>query len=114
MRNFRSTRIRNYLLKEIAKADAQKNGDDRSLVTLTVTVGDVDLPAFVSDGILYVQAPLPDIFKAFAEDLSEFLSDLEVRVSDSRGTALSFDSDGRPILESFLAEPSLVRDSGER
>lgn len=114
MSHRRSERIRNYVLSQIAKADVAQNGNHRQEPTLTISIGDVDLPAFVSAGILYIQAPLPKLFEAFAEDLSEFISDLEVRVSTPGGASLSFDSDGRPILESHLVEPELVPDSGER
>lgn len=84
--------------------------EDRSL---TVTIGNTDLPAFVSSGILYIQAPLPHVFRAFAEDLSDFLRDLEVRVSDARGATLAFDCDGRPVYRSGMAFESVVSDSGE-
>jgi len=46
-----------------------------------VTIGDVDLPAFVSNGYVYIQAPLPLVFQAFGEDLSDFVRDLEVGIS---------------------------------
>jgi len=49
--------------------------------TVKVTIGDVDLPAFVSNGYVYIQAPLPLVFQAFGEDLSDFVRDLEVGIS---------------------------------
>jgi len=45
--------------------------------TVKVTIGDVDLPAFVSNGYVYIQAPLL-VFQAFGEDLSDFVRDLEL------------------------------------
>jgi hypothetical protein len=79
---------------------------------ISVVIGDVDLPAFVSSGILYIQAPLPHIFKAFAQDLSDELRGMEVRVSTEGGPALSLDGDGRPVYREGMAFPSLVSDSG--
>lgn len=84
------------------------------LVDVTVTIGDVDLPAFVSDGKLYIQAPLPHIFQAFAESISDFIRDMEVRVSTAGGTPLSLDSNGSPVLGSRVAKPRMVRSSALR
>lgn len=88
--------------------------NDRPRNTLAVTIGNVDLPAFVSDGVLYIQAPLPHVFKAFAEDISDFIRDMEVRVSTAGGATLSLDRDGRPVSRSRMAKPSVVRRGGKR
>lgn len=76
---------------------------------LKVTIGNVDLPAFISNGQLYVQAPLPHVFEAFAEDLSAFLRDMEVRVSVEGGAPLPLDGDGRPVHGTTMAKPRMVR-----
>jgi hypothetical protein len=95
----------------LAVEDAEALREDRPTADLIVTIGDVDLPAFVSDGILYIQAPLPHIFEAFAEDLPEFVRDMEVRISGPRGTAFSLDRNGRPIHRATVAKSSVVRGS---
>lgn len=94
--------------------DAQALREDFEGAAFTITVGNTDLPAFVSDGKLYVQAPLPLVFKAFAENLSDFISDMEIRVSDARGRPLSLDRNGRPIYRAPMAESSVVRSGGKR
>lgn len=93
-------------------ADAQDRSIHHAGATLKVTIGNVDLPAFVSDGKLYVQASLGLLFEAFAENLSEFLRDMEVRVSTARGATLSLDRDGRPVHGAGMAESSVVSDRG--
>jgi hypothetical protein len=80
---------------------------------IEVVIGDTHLPAFVSSGILYIQAPLPHIFKAFAEDLSYELRGMEIRVSSEGGPALSLDGDGRPVYSKGMAFEGVVSDSWE-
>lgn len=92
-----------------AEPNAPTLRQDRSTGAITVTIGNVDLPAFVSNGQLYVQAPLPHLFEAFAESLSEFVSDMEVRVSIAGGTTLSLDRDGRPVSGARVAKSRMVR-----
>jgi hypothetical protein len=86
--------------------DVRPSGPRRAL---KVTVGNVDLPAFLSNGLVYIQAPLPHIFEAFGESLPEFVRDLEVGVSTAGGTPLSLDGDGRAVLIPPLAEQGVVR-----
>jgi hypothetical protein len=80
--------------------------------SFTVTIGNVDLPAFVSDGKLYIQAPLPLVFQAFAEDIRAFLRDMEIRVSDARGAPFPLDRNGRPVPGARVAKSRVVRRSG--
>jgi len=77
--------------------------------TVKVTIGDVDLPAFVSNGYVYIQAPLPLVFQAFGEDLSDFVRDLKLEYQQ-RAPTLSLGSDGRAVLSSPMAEQSVVPD----
>jgi len=87
---------------------------NRQSGALTVAIGNTDLPAFVSDGVLYIQAPLPHVFEAFAESVSDFVGDLEIRVSDQRGRALSLDRDGRPVSSATMAKSRVVRGRRQR
>lgn len=114
MRSVSTKRVRHYLLSQVPQAYAEALRDGEQDLTFTVTVGNVDLPAFVSSGILYVQAPLPKLFEAFAEDLSDFLRDMEVGISDSRGTSFSLDRNGRPVHREKLAQSGVVRSGGKR
>jgi hypothetical protein len=95
-----------YVTEQVA--DAQTLREDRRGGSFTVTLGDTNLPAFLSNGVLYIQAPLGHIFQAFAEVLPAFLRDMEVRISDQRGTPFSLNSDGRPVSLQGLAEPRVV------
>lgn len=93
----------------LSESDAETLLAGGSRCNLKITLGDVDLPAFISDGKLYVQAPLRHVFQAFAEDLSDFVRDMEIRVSGPRGTTLSLDSDGRPLPGTTVAVTRMVR-----
>lgn len=74
-----------------------------------VTIGNVDLPAFFSNGLCYIQAPLPLVFEALAEDLPAFIRDMEIRVSNERGGTFSLDGNGRAVSGSWVAKPRVVR-----
>lgn len=101
-----------HVLTEESGEDAENYRDYGWVTACTITIGNVDLPAFVLDGLVYIQAPLPDIFEAFAEDISAFVRDLEARVSEAGGTALSLDSVGRAIFGASVAGKG-VGGSGE-
>lgn len=93
----------------VQKSDVEAFRPGRPGGSFTVTIGNTDIPAYVSNGVLYLQAPLGLFFEAFAENLSDFLRDMEIRISDSRGTAFSLDSHGHPVSLAGLAEPRMVR-----
>jgi hypothetical protein len=108
-----TTRHRRRVLAKVAESNAQALRADRPRGALVVTIGNVDLPAYISDGVVYIQAPLPHVFDAFAEDISAFVNDMEVRISGARGRTLALDSHGCPVYGSQLAESSVVRGSTE-
>lgn len=93
----------------IPQSDAEAFRKNQPGGSFTVTIGNTDLPAHLSYGVLYIQAPLGLIFEAFAEDLPAWLRDMEVRISDSRGAPFSLNPDGRPVSLAGLAEPRVVR-----
>jgi hypothetical protein len=109
-----SERYGDFVQQAVALANAEKDSPRRSRRALVVTIGNVDLPAFVSNGLLYVQAPLPRIFDAFAEDISEFLSDLEVGISVARRASFPSARIRRSISRPTVASARLVRRSRER
>ena len=98
----------NVIHTALSEPHAQTLRQDRRGGSFTVAIGDVDLPAFVSNGVLYLEAPIGLVFEAFAENLPDFLRDMEVRISDSRCTAFSLDSNGHPVSRAELAEPRVV------
>lgn len=100
----KETRIGDDVLQAIALAVAEAMRDDSESQAFIFSLCDVDLPAFVRDGTLYVQAPLPLIFDAFAAYVSDGLSHLEARISEARRSALALDSDGRAIHRAPVAE----------
>jgi hypothetical protein len=95
-------------------SDAEAFRADRPCGVVKVTLRDIDLPAKVSNGVLYIQAPLGLIFEAFAEDLPDFLGDMEIRISDSHGRAFSLDRDGRPFLIPPVVVQGMVRSRRRR
>lgn len=98
--------------ESIEDAPPFRNNEPRG--AFIVTVGNVDLPAYVSNGTVYLQAPLPLIFEAFAESLPDFVRDLEVRISDTRGRPFSLNRNGRPFPGQRLAVSGVVRSGGKR
>lgn len=92
-----------------SESDAEEVRSDRPDCAYTVTIGHVDIPAFVSNGRLYIQAPLPLVFEAFGENLSDFIRDLEIGVSNAWGRALPLNSDGITVYGAAVAESSMVR-----
>ena len=103
-----------HVLSKVTRSDAAENRNHRQDGHYIVTIGHVDLPAYVSNGVLYVQAPLAYIFEALGEDISEFISDMEVRVSKARRSALSYDRPGRAIYRSRVVGAGVVRNRGGR
>jgi hypothetical protein len=97
--------------ESLADVATFRNNEPRR--TFWVTLGNVDLPAFVSNGTVYIQAPLPRLFQAFAESLPDFISDLEIGISDSRGSALSLDRLGHIVLGEDVAVKGVVRGGGQ-
>jgi hypothetical protein len=79
-----------------------------------VTIGNVDLPAFVSEREVLVQAPLRLIFEAFGEDFSTFERDLEVGISEARRSALSPDGLRGSVSGENLAVKGVVRRRRQR
>lgn len=103
-----------HVLEEESREDAEEDRHDRHILPYTVSIGDVDLPAFVSNGRLYIQATLTRVFEAFAEDLPAFVRDMEVRVSGAGGRPLSLTSTGRPVHGEDLVSARVGGDSEER
>ena len=100
----KETRNGDDVLEALALAVAQAMRDGSEAETLVFTLCDVDLPAFVRNGTIYLQAPLPLVFDAFAAYISDGLSHLEARISEARRAALALDSDGRAVPSAPVVE----------
>jgi hypothetical protein len=81
---------------------------------LTVTVRNFDVPACVSNGILYIQIPFLHLLEAVAASIPASLCNMETGISAEGGTALSLDRIGTPLPESELVVESVVRDGKQR
>jgi hypothetical protein len=95
-------------------ADAATNGTDNAYGPFTLTVCDVDLPAFIWDGDVYIQAPLQGFFDAVAACVSDSIGDLEARISEARRAALASDYFRLTLPVTRVVESVVVRDSGEQ
>lgn len=72
-----------------------RSGPKRPII---VRIGNTNLPGFLSDEGITVQAPLGQLFEAFGEDVAEYIHDLEIGISTTGGTALSPDGIWGAIL----------------
>jgi len=94
-------------------AHAAADSADQPIQSFIISIFDVDLPAFLVDGQLYVQAPLQGVLDAFEATLSTRLTALEAGISEARRTALALSRDGRAISQFILDLDGVVRGSGE-
>jgi hypothetical protein len=92
------------VLKAFALAVTEAMRDGAEGDAFIFTLCDVDLPAFVRNGTLYIQAPLPLVFDAFAAYISDGLSNLEARISEARSAALAPNRNGRTVHGAPVAE----------
>lgn len=84
---------------------AENDSEDQPATVVTFTICDVDLPCVVLDGTLYVQAPLQDVFDAFAAYVSDGLRHMETRISETRSAALAFDGVQRSFFGAAVVVP---------
>jgi hypothetical protein len=103
-----------YVLATVEVAPSENVESMRQKCNLEVHLGNAYLPAFLSDGILYVQAPLGHVVQAVAKEVSVRLWHLEVRATNEGSATFSLDSDGRPIPSSWVGGADVVRDGEQR
>jgi hypothetical protein len=77
------------VFKAEPEQDAEAIRTDTPEAAFTIAICDVDLPAFIYRGELYVQAPIQDIFDAFAASMCGSIRHLETGISETRSAALS-------------------------
>lgn len=114
MQEFQSPRGDPWLLATLAKPSAEIAQPVRPHCNWYVVIGDAYLPAFFSDGCVYVQAPLPQLVEAITRGISNLLGNLEIGISKAGCATLPLDRFGRPVLGAWLAEPVVVSDGGEQ
>lgn len=107
------TRNGNDVQQAQSQPNAQNGSQDQPATVVFFTLCNVDLPCVVLDGALYVQAPLQDVFDAFAAYISDGLSHMENRVSETRSAALAFDGIQRSLFGAGVVVPRVVPDSEE-
>jgi hypothetical protein len=95
-------------------ANAAQDGPDFAEGPFTISFRDVDIPAFIWDGAVYVQMPLEGFLDAVTAALSEVLRDLEVGISEAGRAALSYTNFRATLPRAFVAKSGVVRDSGEQ
>lgn len=91
------SRTSSYVLAQVEVAAAEANVPMRQRANLKVIIGDTYLPGYLSDGKLYVQAPLGLIWKALTTAVSQNITNMEVRISGARGAALPLDGAGSSL-----------------
>lgn len=75
-----------------------------------VSVCDVDIPATVSEGIIYIQIPFPFLLKAVAAGIPDSLRHLEARISVTGRGSFPSARYGRPVFSKRVALEGVVRD----
>ncbi len=81
---------------------------DKQSIAFTVTLCDVDLPAFISDGRIYIQAPLQELAHAFDTYFSKRRRNLAAGVPKARRPTLSPVDNGRAVHSEGMGESELV------
>lgn len=108
------TGLRQLIQQAIKVPNVTQDSDGRPYGPVCVTIGNVDLSGYVLAGVFYVQAPLSLIFEAFAEDLSEFVSDMEIRISAARRASFSPARLRAAVYRARMARARMVRGGGQQ
>lgn len=101
----------NGVLEAFSDADAAYLRNDRPDGAITLTHGNVDVSAFISDGRLYVEVPLSGILETLEPSVSIQFGYLETGVSETWRTTLSPDGVRSAVLGTWMALTRVVRDS---
>jgi hypothetical protein len=107
------TRMRNNLFSPQSEPNVEGDRAYQRCGAFTITVRDVDLPAFVSHGTVYVQTPLQGFFDATPAQVSADIRRMETRVSEAGRAALAPDSAAHTVLSKRMVVSRVVR-SGRR
>lgn len=103
-----SARDDSLILETLSEQDASYLREDRPEGAITLTVGNLDIPAFVSDGRVYVEVPLSGFCETLEPSVSIRFSYLEAGVSDTWRTTLSPDDPRCALLGTWLALARMV------
>lgn len=102
------------LFKAIAREIDAADEQGRPIGVVKVSFCDVDIPAIVSNGAVYISLPLPFLFEAIASRVPERFRDMEVRVSIEGSAALPPDSPGGAFHREDVVIEGVVRSGGKR
>jgi hypothetical protein len=105
---------RDDLQQEIAEQNAPSVRAMRYSCAITIAICHPDISEDIPLGTVYVRGTPQQLRETFAEDVSEILRDLEIGISETWGTPLSFSRAGRAFYRSRLAIPRVVRHSRKR
>lgn len=109
-----SARNDRVIFEALSEQDAAYLREDRPDGAITLTVGDIDVPAFVSDRRVFVEVPLSGFYETLEPSVSLRFSYLEAGVSDTWRTTLPLDSARSALLGSWLALARMVRNRTEQ
>lgn len=102
------------IFEALSEQDAAYLREDRPDGAITLSVGDIDVPAFVSDGRVFVEVPLSGFCETLEPSVSIRFSYLEAGISDTWRTTLPPDSVRCALLGTWLALARMVRNSTEQ
>lgn len=100
------------LLAQIAFTDAKADGAAGHGVPCILSLCDVDVPAQILDGRIYVVCESARFFETIAEVVSHVIGDLEAGVPAAWRAALSSTDIRSPLHFGQLASERLVRNGG--
>ncbi len=107
-------RMRYNLFPPQSESDAESDRAYQRCGAITITIRDLDLPAFVSHGTVYIQIPLQGIFDASPSQVSADIRRMETRVSEAGRATLAPDSPAHTVLSKRMVVSRLVRSRGRR
>lgn len=89
-------------------ANAAQDSPDFAEGPFTIAFRDVDLPAFIFHGVVYVQMPLEGFLDAVTASLYAVLRDMEIGISEAGRAALSSDDFRATLPRATVAGEGLV------
>lgn len=102
---------RDDLLEEITVANVADLRAVRRNCAISLIVRHSDLPFPLSYGTVYMAGSLDRVLEALAENVPEFIRDLEAGISDARGTTFPLADLLSAIFGPTMVGEGVVRDS---
>lgn len=108
----RETREGEDLQPQVQRSHVARRRAGRSGPAFEIVIRDTHLPAYISGGRIYVQAPLIDFLQAVGADVSQVFGAMETGVSEAGSPALSPADLRDSVSGTPVGSESLVPDSG--